>query len=115
MASSTLKGMLIRSIDDAYAQRLLKEKYAYAYAQRLLKEKYVDRVDVLRVNCPSLNVNRWSGRVRFTRCQDSHINSNGFTNSKPRRPIPSIRSQAILTPVSDPTPTTNKVSNRSPA
>lgn len=82
------------------------------YTRRLLKGKYGDQFDILRANPSSIQVSRWSygGGGRVSWCQDSRMKANGFSNPKPKRREPSlIRSRAILTPVSDPAPTTKKV------
>lgn len=114
MSSSSVKAMLVRSaMADLYSRR------------RLLKGKYginCDEIDLLRrANCPSsssVNFSRsrwWSrrGGGRISLCQESGGRGNGIRSnlSKPRRkqqhPLPS---QAILSPVSDPSaPTTKKV------
>ncbi|KAA8527525.1 hypothetical protein F0562_034760 [Nyssa sinensis] len=94
--SSAVKSMIRGPINDVYTQRLLKEKSG-------------DQMDHFRGN---LHVSQWSPRVRPTCCHDSQNNANGFAVPKPKRREPHLRnrllSQAILTPVSDPTPTTEK-------
>ncbi|KAG5554879.1 hypothetical protein RHGRI_012443 [Rhododendron griersonianum] len=102
--SSIVKKMLIRSTCDVYAERVL------------LKHKYVDhkKIGSLRVNRrPSVHVSRSSCcRVRLIRCQELNSSANGFTHLTPKKEEQSIgnrlRSKAIITPVSDPTPTTKK-------
>ncbi|KAK9287727.1 hypothetical protein L1049_016167 [Liquidambar formosana] len=95
--STTMKGMLIRS--------------THVCTQRLLKGRHVDRLALLKETRPSFRLSRCS-RVRLTRCQDSHICTNGFANGKPKKSEPPVRSQsraqAILTPVSETTLTTKK-------
>ncbi|KAL2534559.1 Pyruvate [Abeliophyllum distichum] len=93
--SSTVKGVLVRSAANAvHTRKLLKEKYGYA-----------DQIDHLfRANPSSIRVSRWSGQVGVIRSQ-----ANKFSNSNPKpKREPNILSQAILTPVSDPTSTTKK-------
>lgn len=69
----------------------------------VVKEKYgADKIDL----------NRWCGRARATWSRGSRIRASGFSKPEPRgREAPSSPPQAILTPVSDPTPTTKKVWN----
>lgn len=102
--SSIVKKMLIRSTSDVYAERVLvKHKYVYH-----------NQIDSLRVNRrPSVHVSRSSSRVWHTRfCQELNISANGFSHLTPKKREQSIgsrwRSEAILTPVTDPTPTTEK-------
>jgi hypothetical protein len=75
--------------------------------QRLLKGKHVDRIHLLEENL------RISQLVN-TRCHSSQcVIVSGTKNAKPKRYEPLLRglprAQAILTPVSDPTPTAEKV------
>ncbi|KAG5554877.1 hypothetical protein RHGRI_012443 [Rhododendron griersonianum] len=106
--SSIVKKMLIRSTCDVYAERVL------------LKHKYVDhkKIGSLRVNRrPSVHVSRSSCcRVRLIRCQELNSSANGFTHLTPKKEEQSIgnrlRSKAIITPVSDPTPTTKKLGGK---
>ena len=102
--STTVKGMLIRSTGDVYAQRVL------------LKHKYVDhnQIDLLSGHHrPLVHVNRQSRRVRLARHQEQQISANGFSNPTPKKgemPFGSrLRSQPIRSPVSDPMPTMKKV------
>ncbi|CAA3021781.1 pyruvate, phosphate dikinase, chloroplastic [Olea europaea subsp. europaea] len=93
--SSTVEVVLVRSAaNGVYTRRLLKEKYGYA-----------DQIDHLfRANPSSIRVRRWSGQVQVIRS-----GANGLSNPNPQpKREPNILSQAILTPVSDPTPTTKK-------
>lgn len=94
--SSTVEVVLVRSAaNGVHTRRLLKEKYGYA-----------DQIDHLfRANPSSIRVRRWSGQVQVIR---SGANGLSNPNPKPKRE-PNILSQAILTPVSDPTHTTKKV------
>ncbi|PSR92669.1 Pyruvate, phosphate dikinase [Actinidia chinensis var. chinensis] len=101
--STTVKGMLIRSTGDVYAQRVL------------LKHKYVDhnQIDLLSGHHrPLVHVNRQSSRVRLARHQEQQISANGFSNLTPKKgemPFGSrLRSQPIRSPVSDPMPTMKK-------
>ncbi|KAL3812748.1 hypothetical protein ACJIZ3_014016 [Penstemon smallii] len=94
--SSIIKEMLIRSsANDVYTRRILKEKYA-------------DQINVFRVHPSSIRVSRWSARVRATRCRGSRAKPNGFYKTEVRRRELTLPAQAILSPVSDPTPTTKK-------
>ncbi|KAI9193826.1 hypothetical protein LWI28_000497 [Acer negundo] len=95
--SSIVRGIIIRSAPNP----------------RLLKGKYMEVSDLFRENRSFLlRLNR-SGRFRVsgsvTRCQDRFSNAN---QQRPRKYEPPLRgqarAQAILTPVSDPTPTTKK-------
>ncbi|KAL0348729.1 UNVERIFIED_CONTAM: Pyruvate, phosphate dikinase, chloroplastic [Sesamum angustifolium] len=94
--SSTVKDILIRSTAND------------VYTRRILKEKYGDQIDLLRVNPSRTRVSRWSSRALATLCHGSRIESSGFTRPEPGRREPTPPAQAILTPVSDPTPTTKK-------
>ncbi|KAL0414674.1 UNVERIFIED_CONTAM: Pyruvate, phosphate dikinase, chloroplastic [Sesamum radiatum] len=94
--SATVKDMLIRSTAND------------VYTRRILKEKYGDQIDLLRVNPSRTRVSRWSSRARASRCHGSRIQASGFTRPEPGRREPTPPAQAILTPVSDPTPTTKK-------
>ncbi|KAK4425792.1 Pyruvate, phosphate dikinase, chloroplastic [Sesamum alatum] len=88
--SSTVKDILIRSTaNDVYTRRILKH------------QKHGDQIDLLRLS-------RRSTRARPTRCRGSRIESSGFTRPEPGTRHPTPPAQAILTPVSDPTPTTKK-------
>ena len=102
--SATGKSMLLRSTGVVYAQRVL------------LKHKYVDHnlMDFLSAHHqPLVHVSRRSSRVRLARYQHQLIRANGFNNPTPKKgeiPFGSrLPSQAILSPVSDPTPTMKKV------
>ncbi|KAL6971394.1 pyruvate, phosphate dikinase [Sarracenia purpurea var. burkii] len=103
--AATVKEMLIRSTCDVYAQRLA-----------VKHNKYVDQnqIDPLRANPRhSVHVSRLvSARFRLARCQELQISANGLADQTPKEaelPLGSrLRSQAILTPVSDPTLTTKK-------
>lgn len=92
--SSTAKAMLIKSITDD------------VYTRKLLRGKYADQFDLLRATpALSVHVSRWSHGGGGGR----GIKATRLSNSKDRRREPPlIRSQAILTPVSDHAPTTNK-------
>ncbi|KAL5785363.1 hypothetical protein ACOSQ2_007755 [Xanthoceras sorbifolium] len=100
--SSIMKGMMISSAPEVYCN------------QRLFKGKYVEESDLFRENYSLLRLSR-SGRFRVggstSRCQDSHVTFSN-PNPRPRGYQPPLRgqarAQAILTPVSDPTPTTKK-------
>lgn len=75
--------------------------------KRLFKGKYVDQIHVLKESFAI-------GRVGNARCYNSrNFIVNGLNNAKPNRYEPSFRgptpAEAILTPVSDPTPTAQKV------
>ncbi|KAL0388732.1 UNVERIFIED_CONTAM: Pyruvate, phosphate dikinase, chloroplastic [Sesamum radiatum] len=94
--SSTVKDILIRSTAND------------VYTRRILKERYGDQIDLLRVNPSRTRVSRWSSRALATRCHGSRMESSGFTRPEPGRREPTPPAQAILTPVSDPTPTTKK-------
>ncbi|KAL2229801.1 UNVERIFIED_CONTAM: Pyruvate, phosphate dikinase, chloroplastic [Sesamum indicum] len=94
--SSTVKDILIRSTAND------------VYTRRILKEKYGDQIDLLGVNPSRTRVSRWSSRARATRCHGSRMEASGFTRPEPGRREPTPPAQAILTPVSDPTPTTKK-------
>ncbi|KAK4477975.1 hypothetical protein RD792_017240 [Penstemon davidsonii] len=78
------------------------------YTRRILKEKYADQSDVFRVHPSSIRVSRWSTRVRATRCRGSRAKPNGFNKTEVRRRDLTLPAQAILSPVSDTTPTTKK-------
>lgn len=103
--SAYVKGMVMRSSSTHHV-----------YTQRLLKEKFGDQFDLIRAHGPSLGVSQWSSRVRLSRCQqqqeDSHINA-PLMSPSPKRREPPLRgptlSQAILTPISDPTKVAKKV------
>lgn len=89
--SSIVKDMLIRSTTSD------------VHIRNLIKEKFGDRIDQFRARPrPS----RWSGGARATRCHGSRIEPSGFVKSEPGS---RLRARALLTPVSDPTPTTKKV------
>ncbi|RVX21883.1 Pyruvate, phosphate dikinase, chloroplastic [Vitis vinifera] len=77
------------------------------HTQTLFNGKYVNQIDLLRDNRPpSLRLSRCGRRVRLARCQDS---SSAFKPKRWEPPLGSLsRAQAILTPVSDTTPTTKK-------
>ncbi|KAL0457347.1 UNVERIFIED_CONTAM: Pyruvate, phosphate dikinase, chloroplastic [Sesamum latifolium] len=64
---------------------------------------------LIRLNPSRTRVSRWSSRARATRCHGSRIESSGFTRPEPARREPTPPAQAILTPVSDPTPTKKRV------
>ncbi|XP_052190876.1 pyruvate, phosphate dikinase, chloroplastic isoform X1 [Diospyros lotus] len=70
-----------------------------------LKHKYGDQsqFDTQRGGRSTVHVNRLAGRARPVRCQELQISANGFGNLKQGKQL-----QAILTPVSDPAPTTKK-------
>ncbi|KAI8004943.1 hypothetical protein LOK49_LG08G03085 [Camellia lanceoleosa] len=105
--SATVKHMVMRLTSHVGAKRVV-----------LLKHKYVDhtQIDFLRGNNyrkPSVHLNRSCSRARLARCQEVlQFSANGFTNLKPEKGKRQLgsrsRSQAILTPVSDPTPTIKK-------
>lgn len=92
--TTAVKGMMMRSSSDVHTQTLF-------------NGKYVNQIDLLRDNRPpSLRLSRCGRRVRLTRCQDS---SSAFKPKRWEPPLGSLsRAQAILTPVSDTTPTTKK-------
>lgn len=82
--SSIVKDILIRSTASD------------VHTRKIIKEKFGDQIDLLRAHpCPT----RWSRVARATRCHG------GLAKPEPRR---RSRAQALLTPVSDPTSTTNK-------
>lgn len=95
---STVKTMLVRSTPDVCKQRLLQGN------------KHVDRVHLFK---ETLRISR----VGNARCHNNtryvSIVASGLKNTPPagHEPLfqPQFRAQAILTPVSDPTPTTEKV------
>lgn len=87
-----MEGMLVRTTTPGICN------------ERLFKGKCVDQIQVLKENL----------RVGIARYHNSgNIVVNGLNNAKPKSYEPSIRgqtrAQAIFTPVSDPTPTTQKV------
>lgn len=90
--SSTMEGMLVRTTTPGICNR------------RLFKGKCVDQIQVLKENL-------LVGSARYH--NSGNIIVNGVNNAKPKSYEPSIRgqtrAQAILTPVSDPTPTAQKV------
>lgn len=108
--SSITKSMLIRSTPEVCKQRLFKGKYVDETDRTLLRENH----SMLRL---SRNGGNSSGRLGGTRCQDwQHGSQRLFSKAKAGRyDQPAVRGeyrgpvQAILTPVSDPTPTTKKV------
>lgn len=87
-----MEGMLVRTTTPGICNK------------RLFKGKCVDQIQVLKEN---LLVGRASNH------NSGNIIVNGLNNAKPKSYEPSIRgqtrAQAILTPVSDPTPTAQKV------
>ncbi|CAL5355091.1 unnamed protein product [Camellia sinensis] len=106
--SATVKDMVMRLTSHVGAKRVV-----------LLKHKYVDhtQIDFLRGNNyrkASVHLNRSCSRVQLARCQEVlQFSANGFTNLKPKKGKRQLesrsRSQAILTPVLDPTPTMKKL------
>lgn len=95
--SSIMKDMLIRYPTSDGCTR------------RILKDNFRDQIDVLKVNSSWIRAGRWSIRVRANGDNDSRNKPNGFTKPEPRsRRKPTFLAQAILSPVSDPTPTTQK-------
>ncbi|CAL5336560.1 unnamed protein product [Camellia sinensis] len=106
--SATVKDMVMRLTSHVAAKRVV-----------LLKHKYVDhtQIDFLRGNNyrkASVHLNRSCSRVQLARCQEVlQFSANGFTNLKPEKGKRQLgswsRSQAILTPVLDPTPTMKKL------
>ncbi|KAM7467022.1 hypothetical protein LguiB_014584 [Lonicera macranthoides] len=102
MASSSVKGLIMRSnVKDMYSWKLMKRKYG-------------ENIDLLRAIRRSIHVSqRRSGQGRVICCKESHANAHGFTSPIPKRSEPPVgdrtgRSQAILSPVSDPKTTTKK-------
>ncbi|KAG6731998.1 hypothetical protein I3842_01G155200 [Carya illinoinensis] len=93
---STVKAMLVRSTPDVCKQRLLQGN------------KHVDRVHLLK---EALRISR-VGNARCHNTRYVSIVASGLQNTPPagHEPLfqPQSRAQAILTPVSDPTPTTEK-------
>ncbi|PIN07985.1 Pyruvate, phosphate dikinase [Handroanthus impetiginosus] len=96
--SSVVKDILIRPTAN----------YEVYTRSRVLKEKYADQVDLLRVSPSSTRPSWWFRRARATRSHGSRNRASGFTEPEPRGREGPIPPQAILTPVSDPTPTTEK-------
>ncbi|KAF8387965.1 hypothetical protein HHK36_026631 [Tetracentron sinense] len=99
--SSVIEGILVRSTPDVYVQRLL-------------MDKYVDQIGVLRKSRRSVRLSSSTAQCsRIQAAQDDPITINGFPYPKPQRLEPSIRRRsrpcAILTQISDPMPTTTKV------
>lgn len=74
--------------------------------QRLFGGKYVDHSHVLKEN---LRVSRAGNARRHENNSQQHIVVNGLKSEKPNKYGTLFRAQAILTPVSDPTPTMEKV------
>ncbi|CAL5342152.1 unnamed protein product [Camellia sinensis] len=105
---ATVKDMVMRLTSHVAAKRVV-----------LLKHKYVDhtQIDFLRGNNyrkASVHLNRSCSRVQLARCQEVlQFSANGFTNLKPEKGKRQLgswsRSQAIVTPVLDPTPTMKKL------
>lgn len=100
MASSSVKGLIMRSnAKDVYLSKLMKQKCG---------EK---NIDLLRAIHGSIHLSQWSGKARVICCKESHANAHGFTSPIPKRSEPPVgdrtgRSQAILSPISDPKTTT---------
>ncbi|XP_047319351.1 pyruvate, phosphate dikinase, chloroplastic-like [Impatiens glandulifera] len=101
--SASVKGVLVKSTDDIYVKRLLKNNVDHNQIEySRLSHHHHHR---------SLSVSRWSGHVRLARCHDLQSSANGVLNLKPKKNLPRpdlIRSKAILTPVSDTPPATKK-------
>lgn len=89
--SSIVKDMLIRSTTSD------------VHIRKLINEKFGDRIDQFRARP---HPSRWSGGDRAARCHGSRIELSGLVKSELRS---RLRARALLTPVSDPTPTTKKV------
>lgn len=89
--SSLVKDMLIRSTTSD------------VHSRKLINEKFGDRIDQFRARP---RPGRWSRGDRAARCHGSRIDPSGLVKSKPGS---RLRTRALLTPVSDPTPTTKKV------
>ncbi|KZV56175.1 Pyruvate orthophosphate dikinase isoform 1 [Dorcoceras hygrometricum] len=70
------------------------------YTRTTLKDKYVDQIDLLRVHTSRARVSQRPSPDRATWCNGSGI--------KLAKAVPRTRAQAVLSPVSDPTPATTK-------
>uniref|UniRef100_A0A2P2IKL2 pyruvate, phosphate dikinase n=1 Tax=Rhizophora mucronata TaxID=61149 RepID=A0A2P2IKL2_RHIMU len=97
---STIKNMLTRTALDVGSQRVYKEKH------------HVDRSDLFTTNNIHSNLRLIRGsQVHGNPWYDQLINSNGFSNPKISSCELQSRGKAraqVLSPVSDPTPTTKK-------
>ena len=99
MSSAAMKGIVIwTTTPDVYKQRLLKGKYLdQTHHLHLFKHQNTSFFGVIRPRCGRVGV--------ITAC--SYSNGNNMSSSRQKRL--ETRAQAILTPVSDPTPTMKKV------
>lgn len=95
--SSIVKDIMIRSTAND------------VHTRRIFKDKFGDQIEIFRVRpSESTRPTRWSARARAARSDGSRVKPRGFTKPEPERRSETA-ARALLTPVSDPTPTTKKV------
>ncbi|XP_022760910.1 pyruvate, phosphate dikinase, chloroplastic-like [Durio zibethinus] len=105
MSSAAMKGIVIRTTPDVNKQRLFKGKYLDQYQLNVVRDQNRSVFGVVKP--------RSCGRVGgiSTRCmvqECCYFLSNGKNMSSSRQKMLETRAQAILTLVSDPTPTMKK-------
>ncbi|OMO98367.1 pyruvate, phosphate dikinase, chloroplastic-like protein, partial [Corchorus olitorius] len=110
--SSAMKGIVIRSSPDVYKQRLLKGKFMDHHNQHhdLLKEQSPSFFGTMRVpRCRGLGLTtRCISHDQYHSNNSNHCNGKKVSSGGSKQRRLETRAEAILTPVSDPTPTLNK-------